>query len=107
LVSENSKKIFQSKNYELMVHDVRIVGGSFKDVSNLCTGHEYANVERKKNCLWSLCSANIRLLNTRLTKSIVWFQEYADSRVIVPQQIIMQFKTLYKHMFLLCDKEHL
>jgi hypothetical protein len=55
LVSENSKKIFQSKNYELMVHDVRIVGGSFKDVSNLCTGHEYANVERKKNCLWSLC----------------------------------------------------
>jgi hypothetical protein len=31
-----------------MVHDVIIVGGSFKDVSNLHTGHEYANVERNK-----------------------------------------------------------
>jgi len=37
LISGNSKKIFKSKYYELMVHDVRIVGGSLKDVSNLRT----------------------------------------------------------------------
>jgi hypothetical protein len=75
-----------------MIHDIRMAGGSFKDVSNLHAGHEHAKIKETKN-VYGVC-ANIRLLNTHLTKSTVRFQEHAYSRVIVHEQRTMQFKTL-------------
>lgn len=77
-----------------MVHDVRIVGGSFKDVSNLRAGHEYALCREEQKLFTVLTSDCLK----RLTKSKVWIQEYADSRVTVHQQRTMQFKTKIRNM---------
>ena len=75
-----------------MIHDIRMAGGSFKDVSNLHAGHEHAKIKETK-FVYGVC-ANIRLLNIRLTKSTVWFQQYAYIRVLVHEQRTKQFKTL-------------
>jgi hypothetical protein len=54
-----------------MVHDVIIVGGSFKVVSNLHTGHEYANVERNKRMFMDYALASDYLTHIDSMYSLV------------------------------------